>query len=359
MTPDPMTPDPTTPDERGPLTGWRVLVPRPPLTPLPTPTPLPATEQSSQPGATGSLSHAPTGDDRTTGLLSHGPGGSGSVTGLLSHGGEGGAGVSPAAVALVAAGAEPLVVPLVRTVPVDDLTPLDDALLALGAGWYTWLTVTSQAAVAVLAERAAAHDDGLAALVERAGVRVAAVGPGTGRALEALGVRVDVVPPVRSTAADLVTAVLAHPEPPRDIPRTPPTPRALFPRGDLAAATLTDGLTAAGWAVDDLVVYRTVPAGPPDPQVARAWADGDVHAALLTSASSVRALLDHLGAPPPATRVVVIGPSTHAEAARLGLRVDAVATRQTLAGLVDALRDHVVRTGATPGSPPTPTEDVP
>ncbi|MCC2313757.1 uroporphyrinogen-III synthase [Cellulomonas xiejunii] len=269
--------------------------------------------------------------------------------------------MSPAAVALVAAGAEPVVVPLVRTVPLDDLTTLDDALLALGSGWYEWLTVTSQAAVAVLAERAATHDDGLAALLGRADVRVAAVGPGTARALEALGVRVDVVPPVRSTAVDLVAALVATGS-------TGPTnrgaavasgPRALFPRGDLAATTLADGLTAAGWAVDDLVVYRTVPAGPPDPRVAHAWATGDVHAALLTSASTVRALLDHLGPPPPATRVVVIGPSTQAEAERLGLRVDAVADRQTLAGLVDALADHVARTGATPGTPPTTTEDSP
>lgn len=297
----------------GPLTGWRVLVPRPPLDPTPTP-PSPASRRSSPAG-----------------------------------------GFSPAAVALLAAGGEPLVVPLVRTVPVDDLSPLDDALLALGAGWYSWLTVTSQAAVAVLAEQAAAHDDGLAALVERGGARVGAVGPGTARALEGLGVRVDVVPPVRSTAVDLVAALVAA------APGTRPDagPRTLFPRGDLAAPTLADGLTAAGWAVDDLVVYRTVPAGPPDPQVADAWAGGDVHAALLTSASSVRALLDHLGPPPPATRVVVIGPSTETEARRMGLRVDAVAGRQTLAGLVDALVAHVAATGARPGSPPTPVEDTP
>ncbi|SFJ60731.1 uroporphyrinogen-III synthase [Cellulomonas sp. KH9] len=315
----------------GPLSGWRVLVPRPPLDPAP---------------AAGASA----------------AGGPGDPAGLPTTS------LSPAAIALRAAGAEPVVVPLVRTQPVDDAGPLDDALLALGAGWYPWLAVTSQAAVAVLADRAAAHDAGLAALVARGGARVAAVGPGTARALQALGVRVDVIPPVRSTAADLVVALLAaaagaSPRPSDDGP-TGTGPRVLFPRGDLAAGTLADGLRAAGWAVDDLVVYRTTPAGPPDPAVVRAWADGDVHAALLTSASSVRALLDHLGAPPPATRVVVIGPSTADEAHRRGLRVHAVADRQTLAGLVDALTRHVVGTGATPGAVPpsapvTPTEDTP
>lgn len=299
---------PTTDVPAGPLGGWRVLVPQPPLDPGPTLAP---------------------------------------------------AAVSPAAVALAAAGAEPLVVPLVRTLPVDDTRALDDALLALGAGWYAWLTVTSQAAVAVLAERASAHDDGLAALVARGGARVAAVGPGTARALEALGVPVDVVPPVRSTAADLVTALVGGPLAARRAAADDDAPRALFPRGDLAAPTLADGLTAAGWAVDDLVVYRTVPADPPARHVRDAWAAGDVHAALLTSASSVRALLDHLGPPPAAVRVVVIGPSTAAEARRLGLRVDAVAARQTLAGLVDALVQHVAATGAAPADPAARDRDVP
>ncbi|MBO0898798.1 uroporphyrinogen-III synthase [Cellulomonas sp. zg-ZUI199] len=312
----------------GALDGWRVLVPRPPLDPAPAA----GASAAGHPDTPDALAPA----------------------------------VSPAAIALRAAGAEPVVVPLVRTQPVDDQGPLDDALLALGAGWYPWLAVTSQAAVAVLADRAAAHDDGLAALVARGGARVAAVGPGTARALRALGVRVDVVPPVRSTAADLVVALLAAAAgaPPLRPGDAPTGPRVLFPRGDLAAGTLADGLRAAGWAVDDLVVYRTTPAGPPDAAVARAWADGDVHAALLTSASSVRALLDHLGTPPPATRVVVIGPSTADEARRRGLRVDAVADQQTLAGLVDALTRHVVGTGATPGAVPpsapvTPTEDTP
>lgn len=363
--PDRSAPDRSAPggSAPGPLTGWRVLVPRPPLDPTP------AGAGSTAHGATGSLSHqvarerssttptppsparaqssTSTGPAHGAGSTAHGVDAGVSGVGSTAHQGvsrRSGPGLSPAAVALLAAGAEPLVVPLVRTVPVDDLAPLDDALLALGAGWYPWLTVTSQAAVAVLAERASAHDDGLAAVVERGGARVGAVGPGTARALEALGVRVDVVPPVRSTAVDLVAALVAA---------TPGrTPRALFPRGDLAAPTLADGLTSAGWAVDDLVVYRTVPAGPPDPQVADAWRAGDVHAALLTSASSVRALLDHLGPPPQATRVVVIGPSTAAEARRLGLRVDAVAQRQTLAGLVDALVAHVDATGARPGTPP-------
>ncbi|TGY84435.1 uroporphyrinogen-III synthase, partial [Cellulomonas shaoxiangyii] len=190
-------------------------------------------------------------------------------------------------------------------------------------------------------------------VVARGGARVAAVGPGTRRALEAVGVRVDVVPPVRSTAVDLVAAWPAAPTTTAAPGDTEAAARVLFPRGDLAAPTLADGLTAAGWSVDDPVVYRTVPAGPPEPEVARAWAAGEVDAVLLTSASTVRALVEHLGPPPAGTRVAVIGPSTAAEARRLGLRVDAVAAEQTLLGLVAALA------GVVGPSTPTPTEDTP
>ena len=49
------------------------------------------------------------------------------------------AGRSPAEVALAAAGAEAVVVPLIETVPPEDPTELDDALLALESGWYAWL----------------------------------------------------------------------------------------------------------------------------------------------------------------------------------------------------------------------------
>ncbi|TQL02433.1 uroporphyrinogen-III synthase [Cellulomonas sp. SLBN-39] len=322
-----------------PLAGWHVLVPQPPADALiPHPAPAPAPDE-------GDVAHASTA--RT--VLESPVGAPRAVPGGAVPAGWGAA--SPAVVALGAVGAVPVVVPLVRTVPAQDPTPLDDALLALGAGWYEWLAVTSQAAVAVLAQRAAHADEPLAAIVRRGGAQVAAVGPGTRRALEALDVPVALVPPVRSTAADLVAAFPAPgtaraPEPPAGsaftrgpwpAAPTPTTGRVLVPRGDLAAPTLTDGLAAAGWQVDDVVAYRTVPAEPPPPDVATAWADGTIRAVLLTSASSVRSLVDHLGPPPASTLVVVIGPSTAVQARRSGLRVDAVAREQSLAGLVTAL----------------------
>jgi len=252
------------------------------------------------------------------------------------------AGSSAAEVALAAVGAVPVVVPLVETVPPQDPTPLDDALLALGAGWYPWLVVTSAAAVPVLDARAEAAGRTLASLVADRRASVAAVGPGTARALRAAGVEVDLVPRGPSTASSLVAAF------PRPAPSADGRPaRVLFPRGDLAAPTLADGLRSAGWQVDDVVTYRTVDAPPPPEDVRAAWASGEIRAALLTSASTVRRLDETLGRPPAGTLLVAIGPTTRAELETRGLPVAAVAREQTMAGIVAALVDAAGRAATT------------
>jgi uroporphyrinogen-III synthase/uroporphyrinogen III methyltransferase/synthase len=130
--------------------------------------------------------------------------------------------------------------------------------------------------------------------------------------------------------------------------------RVLFPRGDLAATTVVDGLQERGWDVADVVTYRTVPAAPPPADVREAWTDGTIRAALLTSASTVRELAAHLGPPPTSTLMIGIGPSTAAEAARLGLPLAGVATEQTMLGMVDALTRAV--STVLPGPIPSPEE---
>ncbi|GEK21965.1 uroporphyrinogen-III synthase [Cellulomonas xylanilytica] len=254
------------------------------------------------------------------------------------------AGRSPAVVALAAAGAEAVVVPLIETVPPEDPTELDDALLALESGWFGWLVVTSAAAVPVLVDRAQESAGSLPQLLADGHVRVAAIGPGTARALEEVGVEPDLVPRGRSTSRGLVEAFPAPTGP----------ARVLFPRGDLAATTVVDGLQERGWDVADVVAYRTVSAAPPPPDVREAWTDGTIRAALLTSASTVRELASQLGSPPTSTLMIGIGPSTAAEAARLGLPLAGIATEQTMLGMVDALTRAVAT--VLPAPIPSPEE---
>lgn len=252
-----------------------------------------------------------------------------------------------AAVALAAAGAEAVLVPLVETSPVEDPTGLDGTLLALAAGWYSWLAVTSGVAVHALATRTdEAHGTDLATLLRAGNARVAAVGPGTARALREVGVEADLVPTDPSTAEHLVQVW-----PVLDRER----PRVLFPRGDLAAGTLAAGLRARGWGVDDPIAYRTVPFTSVPDELRDDWRAGRIDAVLLTSASTARALADLLGPPPAGVLVASIGPTTTQAAREAGLVVHARADRQTLTALVDALAAAAEKaTAATPTHPTPP-----
>jgi uroporphyrinogen-III synthase len=98
---------------------------------------------------------------------------------------------------------------------------------------------------------------------------------------------------------------------------------------------LPAGLAAAGWLVDAVEAYRTVP-------VTLSAADrsevAGADAVCFASASAVRGLLEAAGGPeivPPV--VVCIGPSTAAAATAAGLAVTSVAARHTIPGLVEAL----------------------
>lgn len=254
-------------------------------------------------------------------------------------------GLDPLAIALSTAGAEPVTVELIETVPPEDPTDLDDLLLALGAGYYTWVAVTSASAVPVLVDRAEEIGSTLAELL--ATTRVAAVGPATARALRHVGVHVDLVPQGTSSAASLLT----------QWPALSDEGRVLLPHADLAAPTLATGLRALGWQVDDVVAYRTVRGAPPDAATRSAWTRGDIGAVLLTSGSTARHLVELLGPPPPGTLVCCIGPSTRAEAERLGLPVAGVAETQTPAGLVLAL--VAARTAAVaPAAPDRPAQTL-
>lgn len=257
-------------------------------------------------------------------------------------------GPDPLVIALVAAGAEPVVVPLIQTLPPDDLTELDDVLLAVQAGYYGWVGLTSTTVVPVLCARAEAAGTDLPQLLAK--VRVAAVGGSTARAVRSAGVTVDVVPTGPSSASTLLRVwppVDGQPEP----------RRVLLPQGDLAADTLADGLTAFGWPVDTVVAYRTVSGPPPAPAIRTEWENGAIDAVLLTSGSTARGLRQLLGPVPAGTRVIAIGSSTAREAAHLGVPVTAIAAEQSPSGLVTALAMSVVESTANP-SADSPLLDV-
>jgi uroporphyrinogen III methyltransferase / synthase len=237
------------------------------------------------------------------------------------------------AAALREAGAEPVVVPMIRleALPSAARADLDAALSRLDA--YDVLLLTSANALRFFAARARERGVALAGL--RA--RVVCVGPATAQAALAAGLPVHLVPEGRFDAEGVLEAVL------RALP--PYGRRFLLPRSDAARDALPEGLEREGGVVDAVAVYRNVPA-PVDAAALRArLVAGELDALTFTSPSTARRFAELLDAPAraAATRCVVaaIGPVTAAALRREGLAPNVVAERAGARELVAALAEHM------------------
>lgn len=247
------------------------------------------------------------------------------------------------AAALEEAGAEVVAVALTETVPGDPVV-ISRAQERLAAGAYAWAVITSARAL-----------DAMSLASAPVSTRLAVVGPGTARALEeATGRRADVIAD-GAGAGLLREPLLARgpegPEGPGGPGGGPGGARLLLPTSAIADPVLADGLRTAGWLVETVPAYstRTAAADSLPPGLARAWASaagpaaaGGFDAVVLLAGSGARALHELLGAPPERgarrrTAVVALGPSTAAEAARLGLGPDVVAESPTPRCVVSAV----------------------
>src|SRR5262249_11745308 len=147
---------------------------------------------------------------------------------------------------------------------------------------YAWVVFTSVNGVDAFFDRGLAP----AGLDARAfaSSRVAVIGPGTREALARRGIVADLVPE-RFVAESLVAA---FPDP------DPVGARVLVARAESARDVLPAGLTAGGYVVDVLGVYRTVPVAPEPEDLARVQA-GEVDAVTFTSSSTVTNFCDAIG----------------------------------------------------------------
>jgi uroporphyrinogen III methyltransferase/synthase len=229
---------------------------------------------------------------------------------------------------LAALGAEPITLPMIEITPMAEYSRLDAALARLSE--YDRLIFTSANAVAVFWAR-------LAGPLPPA-LRLAAVGPGTARALEQHGVTPAFLP--EEYTAEALAAGLGPVE----------GQRLLLPHAELAREVLADDLRQHGATVDEIAIYRTLPAAP-DP-TGLAELQRGVDAITFTSASAARNWARALGSVPtprqPPT-IACIGPVTAAAAREVGLPADVVAAVYTLEGLVTALADYFA--AGPPSSP--------
>jgi uroporphyrinogen-III synthase len=226
-------------------------------------------------------------------------------------------------------GAQPLSYPCIAIEPPSDTTELDAALTGLANGEYDWLVLTSANTVLVLAQRCNALGLTPAALTQ---ARLAAVGEATSEvALEYLGRAADLVPPehIAENLGDALLAVVNRGE------------RLLAPQADIARPVLVQSLRAGGLDVTPVVAYCTT-VGSGGVELPSLLPHG-VDAITFTSSSTVRNLLTRLenegGTRGQLEGIVLacIGPITAATLESLGLPPHAVATKQSLEGLIEAL----------------------
>jgi hydroxymethylbilane synthase len=232
---------------------------------------------------------------------------------------------------LAALGAQPLVMPTIRIVPLADLQALDQAISR--ATTYDWLIFTSANTVAIFEERRRAahlspgHADQPA---------VAAVGPATAEALRQIDLEPDFVPTtfVADAIADGLGDVRGR--------------RILLPQAAAARMDLAQRLRDQGADVESIPVYTTEPADLSADQLAE-LAQG-VDAILFTSGLTARNFAAVVQAHPEALAaarralILCIGPITAAAAAEVGLPATIVADEATTAGLVESLRHHFAPT---------------
>ncbi|WP_269046142.1 uroporphyrinogen-III synthase [Paenarthrobacter sp. Z7-10] len=311
------------------------------------------------------------------------------------------------ATALSAAGAVPVLVPLLDFEIAADQDGLGAALERLRAGKFDWLVVSSITTVRALKQWAAAHDTSLADLLP-AQTRVATIGPSSRKILEAEGVRVDLAPRDVQSAAGLVEL---WPD---------GRSRVLLPQSDIAEPTLARGIAAKGAQVDSLPAYRTVdyparPAArlttalkpgtswrphaqsmefPPAPETAHSLqfagtphdaaqsspspggstpspelltpgaaktmlAVGRIDAVVAASGSAARSIARLLGPLPPSCLLIAIGVPTRTESENVGLLVAGTADEPTPAGIVEALTRAVLALDHQANSAETVPESIP
>ncbi len=229
--------------------------------------------------------------------------------------------------ALEEAGAEPVRVPMIRTVE-EPLAPSLEAAIR-GGKRFDLVVFTSANGVRALSSQLVARGVEPAAIAPRA----VCVGDATRAVAEAAGFPVLRLGNGSGGAAGLLVAVRSA------LPLA--GRRVLWPRAAGADGALSVGLRAEGARVEDWVAYRTEPAPFDGPALAAELARGALDALCFASPSAVRSFAAGVG--PEGLRaardtvVAAIGSVTQAALAESGLEAAAVAAQPAPEAWVEAL----------------------
>lgn len=225
---------------------------------------------------------------------------------------------------LQALGADVTEYPCIETAPIVPCPAMERAVA--GIAHHQWLCFTSPAGVEAFWHWLDGRGGDARAL---GGVKLAAIGPGTDSALRAHGLRADYLPTVYD-AAHLGAGLAERAE-----------GSVLILRAEEGSPALTEALTAAGVAYDDVACYRTRYENKRSEEL-RTRLEGETRTLVtFTSASTVKGFVSTVGADMDFSHItgVCIGAQTAAEAARYGIPT-VVAAEATMDCLVACILEQ-------------------
>lgn len=222
-------------------------------------------------------------------------------------------------------GAEPIEMPTIEIEVAPSQGHLDDVLPRLSE--FYWLLFTSVNGVESFFNHL--HRHGLDSR-KLCGLKVCAIGEVTATALRKYGIQPDLVPQ-KYSSHDILICLKEEGIKGK---------RLLLPCSQTVNKELVQGLSELGAEVEPVVAYRTLPAGSGDSKVKELLIKGEVDVITFTSPSTVRGLIALMEGNVEALNKAVIaciGPVTAAAATESKLRVDVIAKKYTIDGLVKAL----------------------
>lgn len=238
---------------------------------------------------------------------------------------------------LIAQGAEPVELPLIRISAEIDKQTLADCMLELGS--YDWVVFTSSNGVRFFFEQFFKLFDDIRSLGL---IRMACIGEATAKAIQAMHLKVECMP-AKANAEALAEALVAT--------GSLDSAKVLLITGNMNRETLEQKLEEARAIVDRLQVYKTEHVDFSNEPVAEDFRSQGADAVLFASSSAVDSYAAHIeslkldkGAKKPL--LGSIGAQTSETLRLRGLPVDFEAETPSLDALVAALQSALARSGS-------------
>ena len=225
-------------------------------------------------------------------------------------------------------GARPIELP---TIDIQATTNNDELVQAiLNLKRYQWIVFTSINGVEAFFRQLYGLNLDTRTLSE---LKIGAIGPATAKALETKGIIPDYVPDV-FTSGGLITGFESW---------NIAGQWFLLPRADIADKELSEGIRQLGAEIHEVVAYKTVPATEAISQAVDMLLSNKIDVITFTSSSTVSNLIAAFRGREldlNNVKVACIGSKTAASAVKAGLKVDIVASEQTIRGLVAAIEEY-------------------